>query len=87
MERKKAKLEELRGTAKERSKIDEMIEIVEEMERDRESRINQSLGRFTDARLRPGARESRDGLVPVLGAAQNVSVACTPVTNEEYESS
>ena len=46
--KKKAKLEELRRTAKEQSKIDEMQVIVDEMLRDRENRINQSLARFTD---------------------------------------
>ena len=82
--KKKAKLEELRKTAKDQSKIDEMQVIVDEMIRDRESRINQSLSRFTDPRLKPGVRETKDGYLPVLGAAQNVSIAYTPVTNEEY---
>ena len=82
--KKKAKLEELRRTAKEQSKIDEMQVIVDEMLRDRENRINQSLARFTDSRLKPGVRNTNDGYLPVLGAAQNVSVAYTTVTNEEY---
>lgn len=82
--KKKAKLAELKQTAKDQSKIDEMQEIVNEMLRDRENRINQSLSRFTDARLKPGIRETKDGYLPVLGAAQNVSIAYTTVTNEEY---
>ena len=82
--RKKAKLEELKRTAKDQSKIDEMQDIVNEMLRDRENRINQSLSRFTDTRLKPGVRETKDGFLPVLGAAQNVSIAYTEVTNEEY---
>ena len=82
--KKKAKLAELKQTAKDKSKIDEMQVIVDEMVRDRENRINQSLSRFTDSRLKPGIRETKDGYLPVLGAAQNVSVAYTPVTNEEY---
>ncbi|MCD8024712.1 MAG: formylglycine-generating enzyme family protein [Candidatus Gastranaerophilales bacterium] len=82
--KKKAKLEELKQTAKDKSKIDEMQVIVDEMIRDRESRIDQSLSRFTDSRLKPGIRETKDGYLPVLGAAQNVSVAYTPVTNAEY---
>lgn len=82
--KKKAKLEELKRTAKERSKIEEMQLIVDEMLKDRENRINQSLARFTDLRLKPGVRHSNDGFLPVLGAAQNVSVAYTTVTNEEY---
>ena len=82
--RKKAKLAELKQTAKDQSKINEMQIIVDEMIRDRESRINQSLSRFTDPRLRPGVRESKDGYLPVLGANQNVSIAYTPVTNAQY---
>lgn len=82
--RKKAKLEELKQTAKHASKVREMQEIVDEMLRDRENRINQTMKRFTDPRLRPNSRKTDDGYLPVLGAAQNVSVAYTPVTNEEY---
>lgn len=82
--RKKAKLEELKQTAKHQSKIDEMQEIVDEMLADRENRINQTMSRFADARMRPGARENKDGYLPVLGAAQNVFIAYTPVTNAEY---
>lgn len=82
--KKKTKLAELKQTAKDQSKIDEMQEIVNEMLRDRENRINQSLSRFTDARLKPGIRETKDGYLPVLGAAQNVSIAYTTVTNKEY---
>lgn len=82
--RKKAKLEELKQTARDYSKVEEMQEIVNEMLRDRENRINQTMKRFTDPRLRPNSRKAKNGYLPVLGAAQNVSVAYTPVTNEEY---
>lgn len=82
--KKKAKLAELKQTAKDQSKIDEMQEIVNEMLRDRENRINQSLSRFTDSRLVPNARKTTDGFLPVLGAGQNVYIAYTPVTNEDY---
>jgi len=82
--RKKAKLEELKRTAKEKSKIDEMKVIVDEMLRDRENRIEQTMKRFADPRLRPNARNAKDGYLPVIGAAQNLSIAYTPVTNEEY---
>ena len=84
LDRKKAKLAELRQTARHQSKITEMEEIVAEMERDRENRINQSLARFTDARLKPGVRQSADGFLPILGAAQNVAIAYTEVSNGEY---
>ena len=82
--RKKAKLEELKREAKHTSKVTEMQEIVDEMLKDRENRINQTMSRFTDKRLTPGARETKDGYLPVLGAAQDVSIAYTPVTNAEY---
>lgn len=58
--------------------------IVDEMLKDRENRINQTMSRFTDKRLRPNARQTTDGYLPVLGAAQNVSIAYTSVTNAEY---
>ena len=85
LDRKKAKLEELKQTAKEAKKIEEMRVIVDEMIRDRENRVNQSMSRFTDERLRPNARDNKDGFLPVLGAAQNVSIAYTPITNAEYD--
>ena len=84
VERKKAKLKELKQTAKDKSKVDEMQEIVDEMLRNRENRINNTMARFTDSRLRPNARQTTDGYLPVLGAAQNVSIAYTPITNKEY---
>ena len=82
--KKQAKLEELKREAKHTSKVTEMQEIVDEMLKDRENRINQTMSRFTDSRLTPGVRETKDGYLPVLGAAQNVSIAYTPVTNKEY---
>ncbi len=84
LERKKAKLEELKKTARHESKIQEMQDIVDEMIRDRESRIEQSMLRFSDPRLGPGSRDAKDGFLPVLGAAQNVAIGYTPVTNEDY---
>ena len=60
VERKKNKLEELRHEAKHSSKITEMQAIVDEMLKDRENRINQTMSRFTDARLTPAARQSPD---------------------------
>ena len=82
--RKKAKLEELKRDARDKSKVDEMQVIVDEMLRDRENRIEQSMKRFGDPRLRPNARQAKDGFLPVIGAAQNLYIAYTPVTNEEY---
>lgn len=82
--RKKAKLENLKKTARDPRKIQEMQEIVDEMLNERENRIEQTMSRFTDSRLRPGSREAQNGFLPVLGAKNNVSIAYTPVTNAEY---
>ena len=71
VEKKIAKLNELKATAKEQGKIDEMQVIVDEMLRDRENRIDQALSRFMDERLTPNARTNVDGFLPVLGAASS----------------
>ena len=54
------------------------------MVQNREARIDQSMRRFSDPRFRPGARNADGGYLPVLGASWNVSIAYTPVTNEDY---
>ena len=83
--RKKAKLEELKRTARHQSKVDEMQVIVNEMLRDREQRIEASMARFTDSRFRPGLRDRTDAYLPVLGAkGKNVSIGRTPVTEAEW---
>ena len=83
--RKKAKLEELKRTAKHQSKVDEMQVIVDEMLRDREQRIEASMARFTDSRFRPGLRDLADAYLPVLGAkGNNVSIGRSPVTEEDW---
>ena len=84
--RKKAKLEELKRTARDKYKVEEMQNIVDEMLRDREQRIENTMRRFTDTRFRPGLRNrSRDGFQTVLGAGQGVAIGYAPVTNAEYE--
>lgn len=60
-----------------------MQEIVDEVIRDRDNRIEQSIRRFTDSRLRPEARQAKGGFLPVLGASENVEIAYTPVTNRD----
>ena len=82
--RKQAKLEELRRTARDQSKVDEMQKIVDEVIADREHRVAQTMARFTDPRMRPGAREAVDGFLPLIGAATDVYIAYAPVTNKEY---
>lgn len=84
LSKKKAKLVELKQTAKDQSKIEEMQVIVNEMVMDRENRINQTMARFTDSRLTPNARNTNDGYLPVLGTSNNVNIAYTAVTNEQY---
>ena len=69
--RKQAKLEELKREAKHSSKVDEMQEIVDEMLKDRENRINQTMSRFTDTRLTPGAR-----VLPDIIYGEAVSHVC-----------
>ena len=83
--RKKAKLEDLKRTARHQSKVDEMQVIVDEMLRDREQRIDASMARFTDSRFRPGLRDRTDAYLPVLGAkGNNVSIGRTPVTEADW---
>jgi formylglycine-generating enzyme required for sulfatase activity len=96
LERKKAKLEELKREAKHQSKVDEMQDIVDEMITNREHRIDQTMARFTDPRFRDRSRRpatAENGkasnlraadYLPLLGAAKSVSVAYAPVTNEDY---
>lgn len=67
IECKKAKLEELKQTARHASKFREMQEIVDKVIQDRDNRIAQSMCRFTDPRLKPGSRDADDGYLPVLG--------------------
>ena len=84
LERKKAKLEELKQTARHKSKVDEMQEIVDEMVKNREYRVAQTLARFTDPRFRNRRQKDTDGYLPLLGAKSNVSIAYAPVTEAEY---
>ncbi len=82
--RKKAKLNELKKTARHDSLVREMEQIVAEVVNERERRIEQSMRRFTDERLKPGIRRNKDGFLPVLGTKAKISIAYTPVTNAEY---
>lgn len=82
--RKKAKLEELRQTARTQDKVDEMEEIVNEVVADKEHRIAQTMARFTDPRMRPGGRVEINGYLPLIGAGSDVYIARAPVTNMEY---
>ena len=82
--KKKVKLNELKQTAKERSKIKEMQEIIDDMIAVRESRIDEMTAKFSDLRLTPEAKSEIDGFLPIIGAAHNVYIAYAPVTSEQY---
>lgn len=83
--KKKAKLEELKRTAKHASKVEEMQAIVDEMVKNRDQSVARTLKRFTDPRLLPNARtQNGSGFLPLIGASQNLEIAYAPVTNAEY---
>lgn len=83
--RKRSKLADLKKTARHRSKVKEMETIIAEMERDRSQRINQSMSRFTDPRMRPGVRDAKAGYHPLIGSEDHtLEVRHLPVTNAEY---
>lgn len=84
LDKKRAKLQELKETAKEQSKITEMEQIVNEMIEDRDNRINQTMSRLTDSRLGHDAKSLPQGYVPVMGAGENIYISALPVTNKDY---
>ena len=65
IERKKAKLEELKQTPEHAYKAEEMQKIIDEMLRDRELRIVQTVNRFTDPRFRTNSPKSENDFSPV----------------------
>lgn len=81
--RKVSKLEELKTSARYEYQITDMQEIVDETIAVRDLRIQQSMARFTDPRFTEGHVKDED-YHPLLGAALNVYVAHTPVTNAQY---
>ena len=95
--RKIDKLHELDGSsgvgtpAKDEEAVQEMQDIVDDMIAFKDYRVEQNVVRFTDSRFGKthgdGCRYNEpdaDGFIPLLGAAQDVSVAYTPVTNAAY---
>ena len=82
--KKKAKLNELKRTAKARSKIKEMQEIIDDMIAARESRIDEMTVKISDPRLTPEAKSEIDGFLPIIGVAHNGYIAYAPVTSERY---
>lgn len=71
--------------------VDEMTDIVDDMIEYKWYRVEQNVVRFTDSRF--GCRHDgdyrynepdADGFIPLLGAASDLSVAYTPVTNAAY---
>ena len=71
--------------------VDEMTDIVDDMIEYKWYRVEQNVVRFTDSRFgRKHDGDYRynepdaDGFIPLLGAASDLSVAYTPVTNAAY---
>ena len=65
VERKKAKLEDLKQTARYESQVKEMQDIVDEMVENRELRLNQMIARLTDERNAPQFRNENADYHPV----------------------
>lgn len=90
LDRKEAKLAELRaetaGKPGGEEIVAEMEEIVQEMYITYWSRINSSMLRFTDTRLLKWkiSNASQYEYIPVMGAGESIYVKRTPVTNAEY---
>ena len=90
LDRKEAKLAELRaetaGKPGGEEKVAEMEEIVQEMYITYWNRINSSMLRFTDTRLLKWriADAPKYEYIPVMGAGESIYVKRTPVTNQEY---
>ena len=81
--RKVEKLNQLKAEGVRGETIRQMEEIVEEVIADRDNRVRQTMLRFTDPRMRPGARSTKDGFLPLIGAP-SLEIAYAPVTNGEY---
>lgn len=90
LDRKEAKLAELKAETADKpggkEKVAEMEEIVQEMYVTYWNRINSSMLRFTDTRLLKWriADAPRHEYIPVMGAGESIYVKRTPVTNAEY---
>lgn len=90
LDRKEAKLAELKeetaGKPGGDEKVAEMEEIVQEMYITYWNRINSSMLRFTDTRLLKWSisNASQYEYIPVMGAGESLYVKRTPVTNAEY---
>lgn len=89
--RKIAKLHELEETARDQYLIDEMQDIVDDMIEFKWPRVDQNVVRFADSRF--GRRHDgdyrynepdADGFIPLLGAADDLCIAYTTVTNAAY---
>ena len=96
--RKIAKLHELDGTsgegtaARDQSVVEEMQDIVDVMIEFKDYRVEQNVIRFCDSRFgrTHGANNVKynepdeEGYIPLLGAASDVAIAYTQVTNAAY---
>lgn len=90
VERKEAKLSELKAETEGKPGgeeiVAEMEALVEEIHETYWDRINSSMLRFTDPRLLEWkiADAPYYEYIPVMGAGENIYIKRTPVTNEEY---
>ena len=90
LDKKEAKLEELKTETSGKPGGDEILaemeEIVQEMYITYWSRINSSMLRFTDTRLLKWriSEAAQYEYIPVMGAGESIYVKRTPVTNAEY---
>lgn len=82
--RKEDKLHELEETAHDQYLIDEMQEIVDDMIAFKWQRVDQNVVRFADPRFKADYRTPVDGFLPLLGAAADLDIAYTLVTNADY---
>ena len=96
--RKIAKLHELDGTsgtgtaARDQAVVQEMQDIVDDMIEFKDYRVEQNVIRFCDSRFgrTHGANNAKynepdeEGYIPLLGAASDVAIAYTQVTNAAY---
>jgi len=82
--RKKGKLQELKKDSKNSLIIKELQQEVDEMVKNKKSRIERVLNRYRDEPLKSEVSQIQKDFVPLAGAPKKISIAYTPVTNEEY---
>ena len=82
--KKKEKLEQLENKSRNQIKIDEMRELIDIIERDKENRVYKTVNLYTNSRLANDAKTPTDGFLPLNDVGFNVSIASNPTTNAQY---